>query len=64
MSSEKEVEDIPMEEHEASVKNFVASVGLTTTEAEKRLKQYGRNELSEKKKSKVRLLKICFLFLI
>ena len=47
---------ISMNEHEDEGQishNFVASKGLTTGEAEKRLIEYGRNELPDKKTPKV-----------
>ena len=41
------------EEGEGKVKSFIPSKGITTVEAHRLLEQWGRNELSEKKKSKV-----------
>jgi len=38
----------------ANVKEFVASVGITSAQAEILLKQYGRNELEDKQKPKVK----------
>lgn len=45
---------IPMtEEGVDKVKEFVPSKGLTTFEAQQLLQKWGRNELEDKKKSKV-----------
>ncbi len=45
---------IPMTEEGAEkVKEFVPSKGLTTFEAQQLLQKWGRNELEDKKKSKV-----------
>jgi hypothetical protein len=45
---------IPMtEEGIDQKKSFIPSKGLSTVEAHRLLEQWGRNELSEKKKSKV-----------
>ncbi len=45
---------IPMEEEgSGKVKEFVASKGLTSFEAQQLLQKWGRNELEDKKKSKV-----------
>lgn len=41
---------------EKIVKNFTASHGITTAEAEVLLMHWGKNELTEKKKAKVLLL--------
>ncbi len=41
------------EEGDDKVKSFIPSRGLTTADAHRLLEQWGRNELSEKKKSKV-----------
>lgn len=43
------------EEGESKVKDFVPSKGLTTAEAQELLQKWGRNELEDKKKAKVRL---------
>ncbi len=46
---------IPMtEEGVDTKKDFVPSKGLTTFEAQQLLQKWGRNELEDKKKSKVR----------
>jgi hypothetical protein len=42
-------------------KEFVPSKGLTTAEAERNLEIFGRNELAEKKKSKVIQIRYSFL---
>ena len=42
------------EEGEEKVKLFTPSKGLTSAEAARLLQEWGRNELEEKKKSKVR----------
>lgn len=57
---EKEiVADIPMEEEGShKVKEFTPSKGLTSKQAEELLEQWGRNELSEKKKPKVSFLAV------
>ena len=48
-----------MEEEESGPrKNFIESKGLTTTEADQLLLQWGPNELEEKKKAKVTFLYI------
>jgi len=40
--------------HEGETKQFVPSKGLTSAEARELLLQYGRNELEDKKRPKVR----------
>ena len=41
-------------DHDEEVsKDFIASVGLSTAEAERLLKEWGPNALAEKKKAKV-----------
>lgn len=53
-SSNKEEDHIPMdEEGSGKVKEFVASKGLTTQQAQELLEKWGRNELAEKTKPKV-----------
>ncbi len=50
---------IPMTEEGAEkVKEFVPSKGLTTFEAQQLLQKWGRNELEDKKKSKVSLFNV------
>jgi len=52
-SSNKEEDHIPMdEEGSGKVKEFVASKGLTTQQAQELLEKWGRNELAEKTKPK------------
>jgi len=46
---------IPMTEDSEKTKEFQASQGLTGHEASELLLKYGRNELPEKKRPKVRL---------
>lgn len=50
-SAQEEAEDIPYDEEPVEQKNFTASRGLTTQEAEVLLTQYGRNELEEHQKA-------------
>lgn len=46
---------VPMQEEESEEpKSFVPSKGLTSSEAQALLAQWGRNELEEKNKAKVR----------
>ena len=45
-------------------KEFIPSVGLSTAEAEDLLRQWGRNELEEKKKSYVSILSVNSKFVI
>lgn len=43
------------------MKDFVASVGITSAQAEVLLKQYGRNELEDKQKPKVIINELIYL---
>lgn len=50
-------EEIDASDHdEHATKSFIASTGLSSDEASLRLKIYGRNELQDKHKPKVRKL--------
>jgi hypothetical protein len=52
---------IPMEEEHGKPKEFTPSKGLTTFEAQQLLQKWGRNELEDKKKSKVKKISpACF----
>ncbi len=48
-----------MTEDSEKTKEFVASKGISSNEAKDLLQRYGRNELPEKKKPKVRLIFCC-----
>jgi len=52
-STEYASQGIPMEEEHGKPKEFTPSKGLTTFEAQQLLQKWGRNELEDKKKSKL-----------